>query len=396
MNTFYGVHLMENWKLETIHMCISAPLCGLAPISCHQYFFGSGGMAQRANKGTSFRSWAGLPYDLLNMISKRLSLVDYLAFGGVCSSWRSSSVAQRAVVLASQPPLLVLVSVYAKRGCFLFDISDGGTYKAMLPNVHGRSFWGFSCGYLIMRDKKFKISLVNLITRKELDFPTLPELYTGYITPDFRPVLAYSTALSEFVLVVAHRFFPLLHFCRFGDENWTVYGFVDEPWMIVDLAVFYGKIYFLTNRGRIGIFKMSPHPTLTLLTVKGSPNYLSCSLQLVISDGQLFMVDVCNVSRVYKLDQSRTEMEWMKMESLGDKALFLNYTQSAIVNNPSMWGGQSNSIYYTLFNQCYTYSIDDGDRQSFPFIQGNRVGYLRPFFWFFPHLSHDENLLDDM
>ncbi|GFZ19116.1 hypothetical protein Acr_27g0008550 [Actinidia rufa] len=89
------------------------------------------------------------------------------------------------------------------------------------------------------------------------------------------------------------------------------------------------------------------------------------------------------------------EMEWMKMESLGDKALFLNYTQSAIVNNPSMWGGQSNSIYYTVFNQCYAYSIDHGDCQSFPFIQGDQVGYLRPFFWFFPHLSHDENLLQD-
>ncbi|CAL5368483.1 unnamed protein product [Camellia sinensis] len=148
---------------------------------------------------TDARSWANLPGDMLGMISKRLNFIDNLSFGGVYKSWSSVSIAHKENFLASQPPLIFLIAVYAKQACSLYNIFDKQKYKTMLPNLVGRTCWGFSCGY----------------------------------KPD-----------------------KLVYFCQAGGDDWTVYSFADKPWLIMGLAVFNGKIYVLTDCAGIGIFKL--------------------------------------------------------------------------------------------------------------------------------------------
>lgn len=79
----------------------------------------------------------------------------------------------------------------------------------------------------------------------------------------------------------------------------------------------------------------------------------------------------------YKLDL--TNMEWVRVERLGNAALFVHKNQSAIISNPSKWGGNSSSIYYMDGKRC----------EKEP-----RVEY-RSAFLYFPHQSQDTNLLQD-
>ncbi|KAK9272143.1 hypothetical protein L1049_002514 [Liquidambar formosana] len=116
-----------------------------------------------------WRPWSELPEDMLNLILKQLNLRDYFAIGGVCRRWSSFVEAYKQDYMASQPPLVVIISTHAKRSCFFYNIFDGRTHKALLPYFAGRSCFGFSCGYLIMQDKNCSNELwvVNPLTRDE-------------------------------------------------------------------------------------------------------------------------------------------------------------------------------------------------------------------------------------
>lgn len=114
----------------------------------------------------------------------------------------------------------------------------------------------------------------------------------------------------------------------------------------MDLAVFNGKIYVLTDRAGIGIFKLWPNPTLMLLDVKGTPIVSTMNLQLVILNEELLMLDKMHPECwTYKLDL--TNMEWVRVERLGNAALFVHKNQIAIISNPSKWGGATVAPYIT-------------------------------------------------
>ena len=61
--------------------------------------------------------------------------------------------------------------------------------------------------------------------------------------------------------------------------------------MIIDGAVFKGKVYVLTSHAEIGILNLNSHPYVTLLKVKGIAD-LNCRLQLrlLAFDEQLLMI----------------------------------------------------------------------------------------------------------
>ncbi|KAI8030817.1 hypothetical protein LOK49_LG01G04168 [Camellia lanceoleosa] len=159
------------------------------------------------------------------------------------------------------------------------------------------------------------LSTGRFAQREELHFPALPEYFKHFFLPEFRTILAYSTVLSEFVLVFVQKLGKLVYFCQARGEDWTVYLFADKPWLIMDLAVFNGKIYVLTDCAGIGIFKLWPNPTLMLLDVKGTPSLSTPYLQLVILNEELLMLDKMHSDPLtYKLDL--TNMEWVRVERL--------------------------------------------------------------------------------
>lgn len=130
--------------------------------------------------------WSELPADLLESILKRVGVIDYMMFACVCKSWRSFSVAFKQEFMASQAPLVFLVSKNARKHCYLYNIFEKRLFRAELPHLSGNKCLGFTCGYLVLRDsemskKKPNIWFVNPFTRHELTFPRPPERYCHVI-----------------------------------------------------------------------------------------------------------------------------------------------------------------------------------------------------------------------
>lgn len=205
-----------------------------------------------------------------------------------------------------------------------------------------------------------------------------------------------------------------IQFYRSKDTKWTILTYGTEPGEIVDIVNFKGKIYFLTNTAGIGILNLPQdqdgRKVLVRLEVhnKGSINPPSASrdgycLELVASDERLMMVVFLElkVVSVYEFDFSK--MEWRRVEERLDVedevAIFTGnldgkIKSSALVKNPSRWGGRSNCIYsFDAKANCTIYSLGGEVLQTFPFPTNLPLPYSRPV-WYFPHQSNIYGTID--
>ncbi|KAL4653618.1 hypothetical protein ACB092_01G317700 [Castanea dentata] len=367
---------------------------------------------KKLDEYNNWRPWPDLPEPMLDLITKSLGPIDYLMFGCVCRTWRSYVATYKKGFLASQPPLVLFLSTHARRACYFYSIFDRKLYKAIPPNLIGKSCLGVTCGYLVLKDKEERtdsqIWLLNPFTRHELRFPSPPKTYCHFI------LATLATPLPEFVLIAFCRWQPYFQFCRSTDVHWTVYDYNDKfnssprhnPWMIVDGAVFKGKVYVLTSHAELGILNLNSHPYVTLLKVKGIAD-LNCRLQfrLLASDEQLLMIrGIIEFDYHTVFELNFLKMKWVQRQSIGDQALFLGHRTGSGLYNITRWKGHpqcANCIYKvgSATNKYGVQFLDGRYPKSFPIMQGKcmpdfNLGNYQ--FWYFPHLSCSvDSLVDD-
>ena len=358
----------------------------------------------------NWRPWPELPEELLDLITKSLGAIDYLMFGCVCRAWRLYVATYRKEFMASQPPLYFFLSKRANKVCYFYGIFDHRLYKAILPNLKGKSCSGLTCGYLVMEDKKksedSQICLLNPFTRHELHFPSPPY-------PHSRVILAsIAKPLPEFVLISFDKCHPYFHLCRSSDCNWTTYDYSDQfkatfrgpiP-LIVDGVVFKGKIYVLTIDADIGVLNLNSHPYVTLLEVKRVRIRLFHKGQRLLHyEEHLLMICIANYKKyqVYELDFLK--MEWVPMQNFGDQTLFCSFQMGLGFCNITRWkdSQQPSKCIYDV-TKCFSHNYnlrfsDDSLRQYIPITCRTYLpeASLGIPFWYFPHLSCSVDSLSD-
>ncbi|CAH1435868.1 unnamed protein product [Lactuca virosa] len=147
---------------------------------------------------------SSLNHDVLLLVMMQLGVIDFVAFSGVCKSWRSVALTNRKTFMASKPPMLMDISPRCNnkdRKCRLEDY-EGRVYKTTLTHSAGMYYIGLTCGYLILFRMKTNKDfwLVNPITRHELNFPPAPWM-PDYVS-DISCVLVFSPSVSKLVFVV--------------------------------------------------------------------------------------------------------------------------------------------------------------------------------------------------
>ncbi|XP_050258252.1 uncharacterized protein LOC126703326 [Quercus robur] len=268
------------------------------------------------------RPWSELPDALRYMITKLLGTIDYLMFGCVCRAWRLYAVANRQEFMASQPPLVMFMPNRSKRACYFYNIFDGRKYKAKLPNLVGKICYRISYGH--------ELRVLN------------PPLEHN------RVILAsLETPLSKFVITAFRRYDSYLQFCRSTYADWS-HCDCNDHWIFVDLTVYKRKLYAITTGAGIGVVNLNSCPYVTPLEVKSIPN-LKGGLWLRGPDEQLLLINaIGNNHEVYELNFLK--MEWVKMQNLGDQALFLDYYEGGLgFSNKTRWKDSerpSNGRYY--------------------------------------------------
>ncbi|KAM7506836.1 hypothetical protein LguiA_017289 [Lonicera macranthoides] len=363
--------------------------------------------------------WEELPKDVLQSILDQLSLGDYATFGAVSRACRSLYVECKLASLASKPPILFMVTKGSKRSCHFVDIFRWGidvadsNSKTVLPYADSIYCDTFCCGYLIARVRKMhQLWLINPITRNIYRFPYAED-------PLNRVIIASSSSRrppwpcspDALVIVGVSMSQEYVHFYLSSDAKWTMRKYGNEPGEIVDIVNFKGKIYFLTRSADIGTINLPTAKTsqdqdqedqevLVRLEVNKGPNPPPSAslngyyLELVASDERLMMLVFLRrkVVSVYEFDFSK--MEWGRVEERfggddDDQAIFTGYLSSlakssALVKNPSRWGGRRNCIYsFDSKANCSVYSLDGQVLQTFPGPSNLRPA---PFpVWYFPH-----------
>ncbi|XP_063943336.1 uncharacterized protein LOC108209860 isoform X1 [Daucus carota subsp. sativus] len=346
-------------------------------------------------------AWDSLPDELLLSVLMKLNIIDYLAFSGVCRSWRSVSTDIRKSFMERLQPLVLARPRYSKKACVLYNIFDRKSCKSMLPNMPRKSLWGLASGYLITYDRNMGFWLVNLMTRHEMHYPVLSE--SSYSIFDFTPraVLLRLTRLSRIFMIIFSEKHNFLLMSESGSSSWQEYLFPNTSAGIADVKIWNGKIFVLTCDAHFGEFNPRADPVLKLYN-RNIPIQLSSRsmLQLVTSDNKIYMVIshhpcprvtmlVLYLS-LYELDYSMESAK--QINDLGSKSLFLSPYNSALVDTTGWGAGNCVCVLQNTMGKCSFSHLGGHWLETIPAVWDYNV---RLYFWVFPGESWDISCVGD-
>ncbi|XP_045797769.1 uncharacterized protein LOC123891952 [Trifolium pratense] len=242
--------------------------------------------------------------DMLDIVSKKLvSFDDLFNFSAVCKEWRAVHKIYWRKFLESQSPLIVQTTRNAKRFYSFYSIPEKRAYSSKLSYFRGKSYCGSSSGYLVMAGANNILQLMNPFTRKQkiIDISVVRKDLTYFAC---RVLLAFTRDSDEFVLVASCK--------RFLAE--------------------------------IGVLSLNSE-SLKFLKLKNTPNVPSWSYSLLSCDAELLVVDFVpnKVLDVYRIDWET--MSYVKLQTLGERALFHSPYKCYALANPGKWGFESNRVY---------------------------------------------------
>ncbi|KAJ4951566.1 hypothetical protein NE237_028398 [Protea cynaroides] len=329
-------------------------------------------------------NWSDLSYDILTLIMDRFSETkDIYRFGMVCQQWRSASLEKRQFIMSKLSPWLMYAEREDSNNRGFYSLTAQKTYYWNLPEARGRRCWS-SHGWLITFGLDLEIHLLNPLSGVRFQLPsqpTFPNPYSSHAmqTPErlrqvfIKRMVLSSTPSEQCVVIAIYSEFSTLAFSRLGDEVWTV---IESPVDFHDVIYFDDHFYAVDGRGRLFICDISsPKPKTILFAEPGENVYIYDDdkhiFYLVESLGELFLIyrDIidfyCDADDqleevlryktvgfdVYEFDFE--SWEWMTVNSLDDRSLFLGNNNSFFIYPSNQHPG------YKPNHICFTDSYHD-------------------------------------
>lgn len=221
------------------------------------------------------KEWSNLPADLLLLVCENLNIPELISFSSVCTQWREvAATAKHLGRIGHQHPWLMLTTEEAPCSAQLYSLSNNKLYtihnQPDLP-IANRIIYGSAHGWLITADERSELSLLNPVTRQQIELPPVSTFENvskkdvsekiteddcwrdecGYITHYTGERLRYmlydqatlsSSPTSGDYTVVVSLYGPYgFALARAGDKKWTM---IDHSMMIYDFAFHEdGKLY---------------------------------------------------------------------------------------------------------------------------------------------------------
>ncbi|KAJ8647143.1 hypothetical protein MRB53_000166 [Persea americana] len=348
--------------------------------------------------------WSDLSQPLLELILKLLTPLDHLRFGSVCRSWR---IAQRGYPAQDLPFHIVsrdLDYIHIPRESIeLYSFSEKKIYK---KSLHRRFLFAYSIpysrGWLLLydpdQDEEFLLN--PFITDGCIDVPKQGRR-TNYfeclffISPTYPDgVFLYRAGKNKFlpcrlnprsdhqyyewqkpIIVSEWDVDPLPH--RYYDWHWqkplvpllSVEDYV-KAWdqetcrTISSFIFFQGKLYALNEHGGLSVVNtLFPHDSSILkMKLENTDSALSVECHdgpvLLESWGEMLLVlrmrVSWNSSNVAVFRANLTELEWVNVKNLGDRALLIFDQRSSVsVCTIDSTDFRSNCVY------CFSFQEED-------------------------------------
>ncbi|CAH1448987.1 unnamed protein product [Lactuca virosa] len=330
-------------------------------------------------------SWSDVNHDVLFIVMMKLGVVDFVAFGGVCKSWRSLAVSNRNTFMASKPPMQISIGPHVNKEdsyYFLEDLKER-RYKTIIPHSV-EAYFGLTCGYLILFGRETcDFWLVNPITRDELHFPHYPLSVSAHELQmrAIKGILVFSPSISERVFVVLHR--KNISFSITGKQGWNHISSAIPTPDIFDLHVVKGKIYSILKDFSLCELKLDQNQNLkwTLLETKNHPKQNWFLPEFVSSGEKLYMIYRSSSSSRKVMELDFGEMKWVSpKKTTGECVFFLSRFTSCVAIKPESWPEPQ-----TQYRSC-GYFLDDN--------KSPQCMFCYELMWYFPHDCLNVSVLD--
>ncbi|CAH1439557.1 unnamed protein product [Lactuca virosa] len=331
--------------------------------------------------------WSDVNHDVLFIVMMKLGVVDFVAFSGVCKSWRSFAISNRKTFMASKPPMKISIAPHVNKEdsyYFLEDLKER-RFKTIIPHSSCRAYFGLSCGYLVLFGwETCDFWLVNPITRDELHFPDYP-LTISFHEVQMRAIkglLVFSPSISGCVFVVLHK--KNISFSIVGNQGWNHISSVIPTPDILDLHVLNGKIYSIHIDFSLCELRLDQNQNLkwTLLETKNYPKQNWFPPEFVSSGEKLYMIYQSSSSPEKVMELDFGEMKWVPpKKTTGEYVFFLSRFTSYVAIKPESWPEPQ-----TQYRSCGYFLDDDKSRQCM---------FCYEWMWYFPHCCLNVTVLDE-
>ncbi|KAK1296378.1 hypothetical protein QJS10_CPB15g01610 [Acorus calamus] len=355
--------------------------------------------ADNNNNNRVIIHWSELCSDMVELLARRLATPrDYMSFRGVCESWRSQTPPLRL-------PWLMLHDDPKTRLRRFYSPIEDCVHSFDIPEIYGCFCCGYSKRWLVLFHKETnKISLMNPFSGGSVCLPSLPKLHTiGVSVREHRkwrqsPRYIHKLILSKaptspdcVVVIIFGRGY--LACCRPGDKKWILLD-VEVEGPFLDVIFYKDQLLACCEFGLITVFDVdepyedsSWDDVLSVLPKDDEYGGPEQRFFLTSPDGsqvdemenmRFYMVESCrgdlllalqlkhDLSKgediknstveflLFRLDNSTDRgPQWVRLESLGEEALFLGKNESrslAVPNDDgSLQGLRKNCIYFTEF-----------------------------------------------
>ncbi|CAH1414946.1 unnamed protein product [Lactuca virosa] len=151
------------------------------------------------NGGGGSGPWSDLTHHVLFLVMTQQGVIDFVAFSGVCKSWRSFALSYMSTFMTSRPPMFMSPDddYDVEWWCHLKDV-EGRRFKTIVPHPASAVCVEITCGYVILFVTKTRdFGLINLITWHELHFPNAPINFILHaVKRKVRAILVFSPSIS--------------------------------------------------------------------------------------------------------------------------------------------------------------------------------------------------------
>ncbi|KAJ4809315.1 F-box family protein [Rhynchospora pubera] len=324
-------------------------------------------------------NWSELPNDVLEYLTNFLPLPDYHRFGAVCQTW--CSIAKQKLHRPPHLPWLVLGHDNATQKRTFFNLSENKNYDIEIPELQGQYICGCSYGWLFTIDTELNCHLLNPLTRKQYDLPTVPPYNEYYKTNPFltepmenctksvelRMLLVFKAVLDydpsdrpDFKVVIVYGQSSKLAFWRSGDPKWSyIQGYYSN---MEDVLFSNGKLYAFTSLQDQGLCVVDDwsDPKITQLSISiplECDDNVACCPYLVDVKGELLLVQRYRSYNKEKKLRTTVDIQVHKIDIGREVSSICKHTKgctiflgksSPVVVDPSIsHSDRKNAIYFT-------------------------------------------------
>jgi hypothetical protein len=330
------------------------------------------------------QGWADLPDALLHsIIPLSGSFSDLLSFAATCRSWRASisSYPLKSTLSALFPPILLQPDIPVrsphhrpfgyKLPCHVIDLASQHSHlRCQIPLVNLSTanndpqsplgsfcFVGASCGHLIFSRNRSCL-IVDAFTGVSVSPPQIPgdeytKVYYGALTAPLASPNSHLLVSNE-----SHTFV-----WRVGSHSWLRPSPCDGT--VKQIVNFKGQVVGMNSSHALFVAHLGPKICVqeVLVSCAEMPTIRNLSNLCLVACGDKLLLVGCQGSfpargdtfEVFRLDQSTDSPKWVKVEELGNWAIFISTdkrSQLLSCMNPERWGGRSNCVY------CYSHDSE--------------------------------------